>query len=295
MSLYSTNRPVWMEKPSLVMRTLKGVVLAVILTAVIFPFLVVVATSVSTQGAITRAGGLVVIPTDFSMEAYSEVLSGGVVGRAVVISVVITAVGTALSLCCTILAAYGLSRRGSFGHNTILTIVLVTLLFAPGIIPSYLAVKSFGLLDNYWALILPTAINAFNLVILRNFFMAIPPDLTDAARLDGASELKILTRLTMPLSKAVIVVVGMFYGVAYWNSFFSALLYMTTQSKWPLQLVLRTLVLQGQPIDTGAAIPPPQQALQMAIVVLAVIPILIAFPFVQRHFTKGVITGAIKG
>lgn len=295
MSRFAGNRPVWMEKPTVLTMTLKVIVLTIVVVCVVFPFIVVIATSLSTQAAITRAGGLVVIPTQFSLDAYTQILSGGVVTRAVIISVGITAVGTALSLGCTILAAYGLSRPGSFGHSKILTVALLTLLFAPGIIPSYLAVKSYGLLDNYWALVLPTAISAFNLIIVRNFFMGIPQELTDAARMDGATEFTILRTITIPLSKAVIAVIGLFYGVAYWNSYFSALLYMTDQSKWPLQLVLRVFVLQGQQVDTTAVVPPPQQALQMAIVVLAVIPILCVFPFVQRHFTKGVITGAVKG
>ncbi|WP_432120103.1 carbohydrate ABC transporter permease [Streptomyces sp. bgisy032] len=295
MSRYSANRPAWMEKSSLLARTVKCTVLAALLVAVVFPFLVVVSTSVSSQEAISRAGGMVVLPTDLSFAAYTEILGGGVVSRAVVISIVITAVGTLLSVSCTVLAAYGLSRRDSFGHGPLLAIVLLTLLFTPGIIPSYLVVKELGMLDSYWALILPTAINAFNLVILRNFFLEIPAELREAARIDGAGEFMILRRVVLPLSKAIVAVIAMFYGVAYWNSFFSAMLYMTTESKWPLQLVLRVFVLEGQDMAVSGEAPPPQQALQMAIVVVAIVPVLIAFPFVQRHFTKGVITGAIKG
>ncbi|MGC5170088.1 carbohydrate ABC transporter permease [Microbacterium sp. DT81.1] len=295
MSRYATNRPAWMEKPNRALSVLKFAVLAGILVAVIFPFVVVVATSLSTQASISRAGGLVVFPTELSLDAYAEILGGGVVSRAVLISIGVTLIGTLFSLTCTILAAYGLSRRDSFLHTPLLTIVLLTLLFAPGIIPSYLVVKNLGLLDNYWALILPTAINAFNLVIMRNFFLGIPSELLDAARIDGAGDFTILWRIVLPLSKAITAVIAMFYGVAYWNSFFNALLYMQTESKWPLQLVLRVFVLEGQQMAVSGEAPPPQQALQMAIVVLAIIPILLIFPFVQRHFTKGVITGAIKG
>lgn len=295
MSKFSSNRPVWMEKPTPLTRTLKILAVTFILVAVLFPFLVVLSTSLSSEADITRAGGLVVLPSHITFAAYSQILTGGVVSRAIIISIGITTVGTLLSLTATVLAAYGLSRPGSFGHSKILTMVLLTLLFTPGIIPLYLAVKSYGMLDNYWALILPTAINAFNLIIVRSFFMGIPAELTDAARMDGATELMILRKIVLPLSKAVVAVIGLFYGVAYWNSFFSALLYMTDSAKWPLQLVLRVFVLQGQTVDTSGSIPPPQQALQMAIVVLAIIPVLLVFPFVQKHFTKGVITGAVKG
>jgi putative aldouronate transport system permease protein len=205
-------------------------------------------------------------------------------------------VGTALSLTITILAAYGLSRPKSFAHRPILTVMLITLLFTPGIIPLYLTVKGLGLLDSYWALILPTAMNAFNLVIMRNFFMGIPQDLRDAAVIDGAGDFRILLRVVLPLSRAVVAVIGLFYAVAYWNAFFNALLFLSDSTKWPLQLILRIYVLQGQALETDAgASPPAQPAIQMAVVVLAVIPVLLVFPFVQRHFTKGVTIGAVKG
>ncbi|HEY3610725.1 MAG TPA: carbohydrate ABC transporter permease, partial [Pseudonocardiaceae bacterium] len=151
-------------------------------------------------------------------------------------------------------------------------------------------------LDSYWALILPTAVNAFNLVIMRNFFMGVPQDLRDAAVIDGAGDFRILLRVVLPLSRAVVAVIGLFYAVAYWNAFFNALLFLSDATKWPLQLILRIYVLQGQALETDAgASPPAQPAVQMAVVVLAVIPVLLVFPFVQRHFTKGVTIGAVKG
>ena len=148
------------------------------------------------------------------------------------------------------------------------------------------------------ALIVPTAVSAFNVVIVRGFFMGIPQELMDSSRIDGASEWLTLRRIVLPLSKAVIAVVGLFYAVGYWNSFFNALLYLNEQTKWPLQLVLRSYVLQGSPLagaDSGSSVPPPQQAVQMAVVVIAIVPILAVYPFLQRHFTKGVLTGAVKG
>ncbi len=293
---YSSNRPAWMEKPSPAVLVLKIVALSAIVFLVLFPFVVVVATSVSTESAIAQAGGIVVIPAEITFEAYRQILSGGVVTRAVLVSVGVTAVGTLLSLTVTVLAAYGLSRPESFGHRPLLYTALFTLLFAPGIIPMYLTVKQLGLLNSYWSLILPTAINAFNLVIVRTFFMRLPGELLDAARMDGAGELRILGSVVLPISKAVVAVVGLFYGVAYWNSFFNAMLFITDEEKWPLQVILRLYGLQGQQIEVPAGdVPPPQQAIQMAIVVLAIIPVLLAFPFVQRHFTKGVVIGAVKG
>ena len=172
------------------------------------------------------------------------------------------------------------------------------MLFTPGIIPNYLVVKELGLLNTYAALILPVMINVFNLVVMRQFFMEIPEELIDSARIDGAGELRILWSIILPLSKPVIAVIGLFYAVAYWNSFFAALLYLNDNSQWPLQMIVRMYVLQGSSLNAAGAgdgAPLVPQSLQMAVVVCAVIPILIVYPFLQRYFTAGVLSGAIKG
>ena len=300
-----TARAVWEEEPTAIGRLSKPVVLTLIALAVAFPLYVVVVTSLSSTEAVTRAGGLVVVPRELTVAAYVQLLSGGVVTRALLISVLITAVGTALSLGITVLAAYGLSRPGSVFHRPLLFVVLLTFLFGPGIIPSYLLVNSLGLIDHYASLILPTAISAFNLIVMRSFFMGIPGELIDSARIDGAGEFAILRRIVMPLSKAVVAVVGLFYAVGYWNAFFNALLYINDNNKWPLQMVLRTYIVQQQPLPTGAGgiatgtglgmQPAPGLAIKMAIVVIAIVPVLLVYPFIQRHFTKGVIIGAVKG
>ncbi|MFI5694178.1 carbohydrate ABC transporter permease [Kribbella sp. NPDC051586] len=300
-----TARAVWEEEPTAIGRLSKPVVLMLIALAVAFPLYVVVVTSLSSTEAVTRAGGLVVVPRELTVAAYVQLLSGGVVTRALLISVLITAVGTAFSLGITVLAAYGLSRPGSLFHRPLLFVVLLTFLFGPGIIPSYLLVNSLGLIDHYASLILPTAISAFNLIVMRSFFMGIPGELIDSARIDGAGEFAILRRIVMPLSKAVVAVVGLFYAVGYWNAFFNALLYINDNNKWPLQMVLRTYIVQQQPLPTGAGgvatgtglglQPAPGLAIKMAIVVIAIVPVLLVYPFIQRHFTKGVIIGAVKG
>lgn len=300
-----TTKAVWEEEPTVVGRVGKPVVLALIVLAVAFPLYVVVVTSLSSTEAVTRAGGLVVVPRDLTIAAYVQLLSGGVVTRALVISVLITVIGTAFSLWVTVLAAYGLSRPGSLFHRPLLFVVLLTFLFGPGIIPSYLLVNSLGLIDSYASLILPTAVSAFNLIVMRAFFMAIPAELIDSARIDGAGEFAILRRIVMPLSKAVVAVVGLFYAVGYWNAFFNALLYLNDNNKWPLQMVLRTYIVEQQALPTGAGgvasgvglglAPAPGLAIKMAIVVIAIVPVLLVYPFIQRHFTKGVIIGAVKG
>ncbi len=281
-------------------KSAKSVVLTVLCALIILPFVGIVSTSLASRQQVTDAGGFVLIPKSVTFTAYQAIFAGGVVTRAVVVSVAITGVGTLLSLACTVLLGYALSRPGSFGHKPILMIVLFSLLFAPGIIPSYLVVNALGLIDSYWSLVLPVLINAFNVIVVRAFFMELPKEIIESAHIDGAGDLAILTRIVLPLSKAVLAVIGLFYAVSYWNAFFNGLLYINNTSKWPLQLVLRTYVVDNNQLGVdqlganGQALPP-QQSIQMAILVISVVPILLIYPFLQRHFAKGVMVGAIKG
>lgn len=287
------------DPPNLVIRFLKAVLLAMACVLVLGPFLSVISTSLADQRQISAAGGFVLWPKAPNLDAYRAILSGGVVTRSLVISVVITVVGSVLSLTCTVMLAYALSRPKTFAHKPILLIILFSMLFYPGIIPSYLMVQAMGLINSYWSLILPVLISAFNVIIIRAFFLELPADIVDSAKIDGAGELQILVRIVLPLSKAVLAVIGLFYAVSYWNSFFTALLYLNDNNKWPLQLVLRTYVANGQTLGTDqlsvSNTPPPQQSLQMAILVIALVPILCVYPFLQRHFTKGLLIGAVKG
>jgi multiple sugar transport system permease protein/putative aldouronate transport system permease protein len=178
-----------------------------------------------------------------------------------------------------------------------LVLVLLTMLFNAGMIPNYLLIKQLGLIDSWWALILPPLVSAFQVIIVRAFFMEVPAEILDAARIDGAGELQILTRIMLPLSKAVLAVVVLFQAVSYWSAFFNAMLYLNSTDKWPLQLVLRTYVVNNAELSTGmpAESMPPQQSLQMAVLVISLIPILLVYPFLQKHFAKGVVVGAVKG
>jgi len=291
------ERPAWLEQDTRFMKLVKIGVFGVILIAIIYPFMSVLATSLASEPDVIKNGGLVIWPEHPTLSAYQTIFAGGVVTRAIWVSIGITTVGTLLSLGVTIGMAYGLSRN-VWGGKYFLLIALFTLLFTPGIIPNYLAVKTYGLLNSYAALILPVLVSAFNLVVLRQFFMNIPGELLDSARIDGANDWDILVKIVIPLSKAVIAVVALFYAVSYWNDFFTALLYLNDSSMWPLQLVTRLYVVQGAPLPTaGDAVEntPPLQSIQMAVVVVAMIPILCVYPFLQRYFTRGVLSGAIKG
>lgn len=289
--------PPWMEPPSAFGQVIKYVVVAIVLFAVIYPFWTVVATSFASQGDITRSGGMVLVPLRPTLDAYAAIFAGGVVTRALIVSALVTVIGTLASVVVTVAMAYGLSRPNSLGHRPILMIALFTMLFAAGIIPNFLVVKQLGLLDSYAALVVPTLVSAFNLVVLRSFFMGIPQELIDSARVDGAGDVAILVRVILPLSKAVIAVVTLFYAVELWNSFFAALLYLNDTRMWPLSLILRSYVLQGQQLALDPSLDqlPPQEGVQMAVVVIALVPILLVYPFLQRYFTKGVLTGAVKG
>ncbi|TCO48658.1 multiple sugar transport system permease protein/putative aldouronate transport system permease protein [Kribbella antiqua] len=284
--------------PGWPMRAFKGLVLLVFCAAVIIPFVGVISTSVAPNKQINESGGLVLFPKSVNFAAYESLFAGGVVTRALFVSIFVTVVGTLLSLTVSCLLAYALSRPGFSAGRPILLVVLFSMLFSPGIIPTYLVVKGVGLLDSIWALIVPTMVSAFNVIVLRAFFMNLPNEITESARIDGAGELKTFGYIVLPLSKAVLSVIGLFYAVAYWNAFFSALLYLNDSKLWPLQLVLRTYVINDTQLgsaELGTELLPPQASIQMAILVVSIVPILIIYPFLQRHFAKGVLTGAVKG
>jgi ABC-type glycerol-3-phosphate transport system permease component len=292
------GRPAWLEQESFFEKAVKFGVFAVVCLVIIYPFFSVVATSLASDQDVIKNGGLVIWPENPTLNSYRTIFAGGVVTRAAMVSIAITVIGTLTSMTLTVGMAYGLSRK-IIGGRFFLILALTTLLFAPGIIPNYLTVKTLGLLNTYAALILPVVISAFNLVVLRQFFMGIPQELIDSAKIDGANDFDVLIRIVLPLSKAVLAVIALFYAVnTYWNSFFNALLYLNDSSMWPLQLVLRLYVVQGAPLPTaGEALDsvPPLQSLQMAVVVVALVPILLVYPFLQRYFTSGVLSGAIKG
>ena len=276
----------------------KGTVLTGVVLAVVIPLWVVLVTSLSSRETITAAGGLVVVPRGIDLSAYRIIFAGGQVSRALAVSATVTLLGTAVSLVVTVLAAYGLSRPGSLGHRFLLFYFLMTFLIYPGMVPSYLVVTGLGLKDSLWSLILPSAVSVFNLVVVRAFFQNLPGELLDSARIDGAGEFRILWRIVLPLFKAVVAVVGLFYAVGYWNVWFSALLYIDDNDKFPIQRVLQSYILAGQSPQTsgvaGAALPP-TLAIKMAVVVVTVAPIAMVYPFIQRHFAKGMMIGAVKG
>ncbi|MEV6194208.1 carbohydrate ABC transporter permease [Streptomyces sp. NPDC051920] len=292
-------RPPWEEAPSKAGLAGKGITLTLAAFAILFPLWIVVVTSLQSKKTIDAAGGLVVVPKGVTLVAYRELLTGGQVQRAAIVSVGVTVVGTLFSMAVSVLCAYGLSRVGSLGHRWLLMLLLATMFFGAGLIPTYLLVQALGLTDTYLALILPSAVSVFNILVLRAFFMGISPELVDSARIDGAGDWRILWTIVMPLSRAVLAVISLFYAVGYWSAWFNASIYLTDQDMMPLQNVMIQLVQkQERPvglatqINTGGLSP---LAVQMAVMVMALLPVAVLSPFVQRHFKKGMLTGAVKG
>lgn len=266
----------------------------------VLPFVYVVAGSFTTAQEMA-AKQFVIIPETWSLDAYRYVFSTDVLFRALGVSVGVTLVGTLFSMLLTCLMAYGLSRKELDGKNFISFAVLFTMLFHGGMIPTFLVVKELGLVDTYASLIIPSAINAFNLIIMRNFFQNLPDGLEESAKIDGCSDWGILFRIVIPLSMPAIATISLFYAVTYWNTYMNAILYLNDSIKWPIQIILRQIVIlaSGLSADTSGMsdsyVTPPEQTVKMAVIVVATVPILIVYPFLQKHFAKGALLGSIKG
>lgn len=267
----------------------------------VLPFIYIVAGSFATERELTERA-FFLIPKEFSINAYKYIINDGKVFVGLKNSIIVTVIGTAINMFFTTTFAYPISRRYLKGRNFFINMVIVTMLFSGGMIPTYLLVSGLNLLDTYWALWLPGAINAFNMVIVKNFFQGIPVELEEAARMDGHNDLSIFARIVLPLSKPVIASVSLFYAVTHWNQYFEAMLYIRDTDKDVVQSVLRRIIylaggmnLDGSAIDYGLFGTPPEKAVKMATTVVATVPILIIYPFIQKYFTKGVMVGAVKG
>lgn len=272
--------------------------LALIALITVLPFVHVVAGSFTTSAEIA-ASRFVLIPKVWSFEAYKFIFSTNTIFRALGVSIGITLVGTLFSMFITALMAYGLSRRDLDGRNIVNFLVVFTMLFHGGMIPTFLVVKELGLIDTYAALILPSAISAFNMIILKNFFQNIPEGLEESAKIDGCNDFGILFRIVLPLSMPAIATISLFYAVTYWNTYMNAILYLDSSTKWPIQVLLRQIVVLASGMDHSstldAAVPPPDQSIKMAVIVVATLPILMVYPFLQKHFAKGAMLGSMKG
>lgn len=275
--------------------TANVIILVGLAVLTLLPFVFVVAGSFATESEISSRG-FFLWPLDPTLEPYSFIFSTSTFMRALGVTVGVTLVGTLVQVFMTFLMAYPLSRRNLPGRNVFLNLIIFTMVFSGGMIPTFLIVKSLGLLDSYAALFLPMAINPFYLIIVKNFFQELPEELQESARIDGATEIGVFWRIVLPLSKPILATFALFYAVGIWNDYTSPLLYINDSHKWTLQMFVRQVTVSADAIaNLDPNYVPPEQGLKFAIIVVATLPILLLYPFLQKHFTKGMLIGSVKG
>ena len=282
--------------PGRVFDVVNVVVLALVGIVAVLPFLYVLAGSFATESELTSRS-FFVWPEVWTTASYEAIFATPAFARALATTIAVTLVGTVLQLGLTVSMAYPLSRRDLPGRRLLMILVVFTMVFSAGMIPTFLVVKDLGLLDTYWALVLPLAINPFSLIIIRTFFQNLPTELEEAAKIDGASEVGILWRIVLPLSKPVLATFALFYAVGIWNDFMSPLLYLSDTSMWTLQIYLRQVTASAELTAGDIALQetPPAQGVKFAVIAVATLPILLFYPFLQKHFAKGMLIGSVKG
>lgn len=276
------------------------VILTLAAISMLFPLLNVLAKSLSSNVAVTS--GLVgLLPKDFQLDTYKYVLKDSQVLSSLKVTVLVTVVGTVGSMLVTIMTAYPLSKKDLKGRRVMMLMIMFAMLFNGGMVPNYLIVKSLGLLNSIGALILPNMLNIFNMIIVKSFFEELPESVEESARLDGASNMRILFNIVLPMSLPIIASVGLFYAVDYWNTYFNAVMYITKPSLKPLQQYLYDLVTQSSDIMSNSTGSIDQmmnissESVRCASIIVATLPILCAYPFLQKYFVKGLTVGAVKG
>ena len=273
----------------------------VIVLIVLVPLIFVIAASFSDPDLVIR-GEVLLWPKGFTTEAYTMVFENEDIWRGFVNSCFYTVAGTAISVVLTILAAYPLSRKNFQGRNIFMMLILFTMYFNGGMIPTYLLVRNLGMYNTVWALLIPAALSTYNLIVAKTFFeSSIPTELYEAGTLDGCNNMQMLLRIVLPLSKAILAVLVLYYAVDIWNAYFDALIYIRDEDMHPLQIVLRNILLLGQTEQMGTNDAGMAEKIKMAeavkysAIVVSSIPMLLIYPFVQKYFVKGVMIGAVKG
>ncbi|GAB6930915.1 carbohydrate ABC transporter permease [Paenibacillus sp. JCM 10914] len=267
--------------------------------ACLFPFLYVFSVSF-TDPEVYEPLKFYLFPERWSLESYRYILSTNSFLNAFKSTIFITVVGTALNIAVSFTMAYALTKRSLPGYRWLMGLVIFTLVFSPGIVPNYLLVKELGLLNSYWSMIWPSLTNAWSLIVIKSFLDSLPSELEDSARMDGCSDLGVFMRMIIPLSMPAIATFTLFFAVGHWNTYFNALIYLSDSSKWTLQLLIKTLVIDSNSVAVAQAGASdenvvPQETIRMASIVLAMLPILLVYPFLQKHFAKGVMLGSVKG
>ncbi|MGD0031441.1 carbohydrate ABC transporter permease [Paenibacillus illinoisensis] len=284
------------ERKISVFSVMNSLILCLVAVATLYPIVYITAVSLSDTAAVVQ-GRVFFFPKGLNLEAYIEVLKNDTIPRAYLNSIFYTAFGTFVNLLFTAVAAYPLSQKGFFGRKFFMMAIVLTMFLNPGIIPTYVVVQQLGLTDSVWALVLPNAIWTMELIILKSFYENMSSQIREAALIDGASEYRILFNIVIPLSKPALASIGLFYFMGHWNSFFLPLIYLNDPDKYPLQVVLRDMLIYSAENDAGlvdrSALAP--QSIKNATIVLSMIPVLLIYPFAQKYFAKGVMLGSEKG
>ena len=273
-----------------------GAIMIAFCATIILPFMHVLSVSFSSKGSVMR-NEVLFVPKNFTFQSYYDLLKDGKYYRAYLNTIWVTGMGTTVSLMTTAMAAYALSRRKIVGHKLFSNMIMVTMFFGGGMIPTYMLVNSLGLFDSLWSMILPAAISTWNLIIMRSFFVAYPQEIVESGYLDGLTDAGVFLRLVLPTSKAALATIGLYYAVAYWNSYLSARLYISDNDKWPAQVLLQwmlenyshRLVLDRQESNLVEA------SVRNCAIMIVITPIMCVYPFIQKYFVKGVMLGSIKG
>lgn len=274
--------------------------MVLVILVTLYPLYYVAIVSLSEGNAVLK-GEVSLFPVGFTLINYQMVFRTSTVMRGLANSVLYTTIGTTINLIMTALCAYPLARPRFSGRTVFTMIVTITMFFSGGLIPLYLLIMQLGLRNSIWSLVLPVAISPWNMFIMRTYFQGIPEELHEAAKIDGANELQTMFSVILPLAKPIFATLLLFYAVGHWNEWFNALIFLDDKVKFPVQLILRSVVIQGQMEQGGHILSPSmehlvvEQSLKYATIMVATLPILAVYPFVQKHFVKGVMIGAIKG
>ncbi|MCR5754080.1 MAG: carbohydrate ABC transporter permease [Acetatifactor sp.] len=277
------------------------VISVLILLMVAYPLYFVIIASFSKPEAVL-AGKLTFLPVGFNLKSYQMVLQEAKIWRGYRNTILYTVLGTVINLFVTTLCAYPLSRKDMPCRTFLTFVASFTMLFGGGMIPVYLVVKNIGITDSIWAMVIPNALNTYNMLVMKNYFQSsIPGELQEAAAIDGCSHVQTLLKVVLPLSKSILAVITLFYAVQHWNAFFNAIIYLRDESLYPLQIILREILLQNSLEAVGGDLTGMYEkvmqgeTMKYALIIVASVPILIFYPFVQKHFTKGIMVGAVKG
>ena len=276
-----------------------GVILTLVILVCFYPVYYVLISSISDATKLAAFTGIRYKPLGFSLEAYKRVFENPSILGSNKNTIVYVAVGTAVNMVMTCMAAYVLTLKRLVIHKVLNKLIIFTMFFSGGMIPMFLLIKNLGMVDSMWALILPVSINTFNMIVMRTSFEALPQSLSESARVDGASDMRILLQIVIPLSKPVLATMLLYYGVSNWNSWFNAMVYLRTRALYPVQLILREILITSNALsmsgDMSADVIDISKTVQYATIIVVTLPILAVYPFLQKYFVKGMMTGAVKG